>query len=494
MGHFSFGWPQGMDPAVASSLSGALPLPSAQGAAATTNGAGASYCLDTSMYASFLPAPAVAEAEAARRRQEEENAAIRLVHLLTQCVKAIQAGDYAAASGSLAEARSALATTVSTAFGIGRVMSHFAAALAQRLFPASPSHLRGATSPAEHAGELYRQFYEAGPYLKFAHFTANQAILEAFEGCDHLHIIDLAIMQGVQWPALIKTLSLRPDKPLSLRITGVGPAPATDGPRNELEEIGVRLAEFARSVEVPFSYRVVTADTLDALQPWMFQLVPGEALAVNCICQLHRLLVDPDAASTSMPSPIDAVLGWVAAMQPRVFTIVEQEADHNKPSLAERFDNALFYYGAVFDSMEALSGNRRAGGLGAEAYLQREIFDIVCDEGSARVERHEPLSLWCARLWRAGLTNVPLGPSAAEQAAALLGGASGAGYRVAEIAGCLTLAWHDYALFTASVWRAVPTSTAATFTGIVDERNGKNSSSESSGYQLQAAAGGMVMQ
>ena len=44
----------------------------------------------------------------------------------------------------------------------------------------------------------------------------------------------------------------------------------------------------------------------------------GEALAVNSICQLHRLLVDPDAASTSLPSPIDAVLGWVAAMQLRI--------------------------------------------------------------------------------------------------------------------------------------------------------------------------------
>ncbi|CAM0947049.1 unnamed protein product [Alopecurus aequalis] len=439
MGHFSFGWPQGM----------------------------------------------ASEAVTERRRQEEENAAIRLVHLLTQCVKAIQAGDYAAASGNLAEARSALATTVSTAFGIGRVMSHFAAALAQRLFPASPSHLPGATSPAEHAGELYRQFYEAGPYLKFAHFTANQAILEAFEGCDRLHIIDLAIMQGVQWPALIKALSLRPGRPLSLRITGVGP----DGSRNELHELGVRLAEFARSVEVPFSYRVVTANTLDALQPWMFQLVPGEALAVNCICQLHRLLVDPDAASTSLPSPIEAVLGWVAAMQPRVFTVVEQEADHNKPALVERFSNALFYYAAVFDSMEALSADNCAGavtgGLGAEAYLQREIFDIVCGEGSARAERHEPLGLWCARLWRAGLTHVPLGPSATEQAAALLEVFSGARYRVAEIAGCLTLLWHNNPLFTASVWRAAPASDAAA-TGLVDERNGK-----SSGYQLQAVSGGM---
>ena len=279
----------------------------AQGQGAT----GASYCLDpSSMYLPQLPS--VAQAKALRRRQEEESNAIRLINFLFTCVKAIQAGDYAAASANLADARSALATTVPTAHGIGRVASHFAAALTQRLFPSSPGHSVGAaSSAAEHTGELYRQFYEAGPYLKFAHFTANHAILDAFEGCDRLHIIDLGITQGVQWPTLIKTISLRPGAPPSLRITAVGS-------RDELHEVGARLAEFARVVNVPFSFHVVPGDTLDTLQPWMFQITPGEALAVNSICQLHRLLVDPDSASTSLPSPIDAVLGWVAAMQPKV--------------------------------------------------------------------------------------------------------------------------------------------------------------------------------
>ncbi|KAM0851504.1 hypothetical protein ACQ4PT_052380 [Festuca glaucescens] len=336
-----------------------------------------------------------ATAEVARKRQEEENAAIRLVHLLISCANAIQAGDYAAATGNLAAARTALATTVSTAAGIGRVLSHFAAALAQRLIPAFPTQhgaAPNAASSAAHAGELYRQFYEAGPYLKFAHFTANQAILEAFEGCDRVHVIDLAIMQGVQWPALIEAFSLRPGGPPAVRITGVGAPPAADGARDELHEVGVRLAELARALNVPFSFHVVTADSLDALQQWMFRIVPGEALAVNSVCQLHRLLVDPDAAPNSwglhLPSPIDAVLGWVAAMQPRVFTVVEQEADHNKPSLVERFINALFYYAAVLDSMEALSAQRLSrtgrattGDLGAEAYLQREIFNIVEQRG-----------------------------------------------------------------------------------------------------------------
>ncbi|KAM0851503.1 hypothetical protein ACQ4PT_052379 [Festuca glaucescens] len=480
-----------MDPAVASALSGSLPLPSAHGAATMTNGAGASMCTPV-LPAVPLP-PTFAEAEAARKRQEQENDAIRLVHLLVTCAKAIQAGDYAAAFGNLAEAHSALTTKVSAASGIGRVVSHFAVVLAHRLCPASPTQSCGvldAASSAGHAAELYRQFYDAGPYLKFAHFMANQAILQAFDGCDRVHIIDLAIMQGVQWPALISTLSLRPGGPPAVRLTGVGPPPAEDGSCNELHEVGVRLAEFARAFNVPFSFRAVTGHTLDALQPWMFQIIPGEALAVNSIYQLHRLLVDPDAASTSLPSPIDAVLGWVAAMQPRVFAVVEQEADHNKPSLVERFTNALFYYAAVIDSMEAMSPHRRS--LGAEAYLQREIFDIVCGEGSGRVERHEPLHLWHARLLRAGLTQLPLGPRETWQALALLREFSGAGYGVMESAGCLTLMWHDQPLFTASVWSGAPTNTVAA--GMLLERADIKKSSSESSDQQQVAAGGIAMQ
>ncbi|KAM0865613.1 hypothetical protein ACQ4PT_043161 [Festuca glaucescens] len=481
-----------MDPAVASALSGSLPLPSAHGAATMTNGAGASMCTAVVLPAVSLP-PTFAAAEAARKRQEQENNAIRLVHLLVTCAKAIQAGDYGAAFSNLSEAHTALTTKVSAASGIGRVVSHFALALAHRLCPASPTQSGGvldAATSAGHASELYRQFYDAGPYLKFAHFMANQAILQAFDGCDRVHIIDLAIMQGVQWPALIRTLSLRPGGPPAIRLTGVGPPPAEDGSCNELHEVGVRLAEFARACNVPFSFRAVTGHTLDALQPWMFQIIPGEALAVNSIYQLHRLLVDPDAASTSLPSPIDAVLSWVAAMQPRVFAVVEQEADHNKPSLVERFTNALFYYAAVIDSMEARSPHHRS--LGAEAYLQREIFDIVCGEGSDRVERHEPLRLWHARLLRAGLAQLPVGPRETWQALALLREFSGSWYGVMETAGCLTLMWHDQPLFTASVWSGAPTNTVAAGM-LLEPADIKKSSSDNSDQQ-QVAAGGISMQ
>ncbi|KAJ1284535.1 hypothetical protein BS78_03G211400 [Paspalum vaginatum] len=391
--------------------------------------------------------PDLAAALAAMRREEEEAAGIRLVHLLMSCAGAVEAGDHAAACAHLADAHAALAA-VSPASGIGRVAVHFTAALSRRLFP--PPTPAPAAADDDDRAFLYHRFYEAGPYLKFAHFTANQAILEAVQGCSRVHIVDFSLMQGLQWPALIQALALRPGGPPALRLTGIGP-PSPPG-RDDLRDVGVRLADLARSVRVHFSFRGVAANRLDEVRPWMLQLAPGEAVAVNSVLQLHRLLLPGDGDADADPSPIDAVLGCVASMRPKVFTVVEQEADHNKPGFLDRFTEALFYYSAVFDSLDAASAG--AGDAAAEAYLEREICDIVCAEGAGRRERHEPLRRWRHRLRRAGMAAVPLGAGALRQARMLVGLFSGEGHCVEEAEGCLTLGWHGRPLFSASAWRA----------------------------------------
>ncbi|KAJ0977824.1 hypothetical protein J5N97_013298 [Dioscorea zingiberensis] len=387
----------------------------------------------------------------AARMEEEEDSGIRLVHLLMSSADAIQRGDVALA-GSLIDEMRLLLTRVNTGFGIGKVAGYFVDALTRRLFSAS-SAAAASGSPAEYE-ILYHHFYEASPYLKFAHFTANQAILEAFEGHDRVHVIDFSLMHGLQWPALIQALALRPGGPPALRLTGIGP-PSPDG-RDSLREIGLRLAELARSVRVRFAFRGVAANRLDDVRPWMLQVAPGEAVAVNSVMQLHRLLSDPDSPG---PAPIDSVLAWIRGLRPKIITVVEQEADHNKPGFLDRFTEALFYYSTVFDSLEAgrasCSGAQQQQSTAvAEVYLQREIRDIVCCEGPDRAERHEPLMRWRARMIRAGLRPVHLGSNAFKQARMLLTLFSGEGYCVEEVDGCLTLGWHSRPLIAASAWRA----------------------------------------
>lgn len=376
----------------------------------------------------------------------EEDSGIRLVHMLMTCAESVQRGELTLA-GSLIEDMQALLTRVNTTCGIGKVAGYFIDALSRRIFSFGSGGSHASVSAYENE-VLYHHFYEACPYLKFAHFTANQAILEAFDGQDCVHVIDFNLMHGLQWPALIQALALRHGGPPLLRLTGIGP-PSPDG-RDSLREIGLRLAELARSVNVRFAFRGVAASRLEDVKPWMLQVNPKEAVAINSVMQLHRLL----GSDPTRNSPIEMVLGWIRSLNPKIMTVVEQEANHDQPLFLNRFTEALYYYSTMFDSLEACTLQPEKAF--AEMYIQREICNVVCSEGSARVERHEPLAKWSTRLLQAGFRPLHLGSNAFKQASMLLTLFSAEGYCVEEKDGCLTLGWHSRPLISASAWQAGP--------------------------------------
>ncbi|KAL8234917.1 hypothetical protein R6Q59_021017 [Mikania micrantha] len=383
----------------------------------------------------------------------EEDVSIRLVHVLMTCAEAVQRGDLSLAS-LLIDDLQALLGRVNSGCGIGKVGSFFVDALSRRVVNAPQNGVvQVELSPYENE-ILYHHYYEACPYLKFAHFTANQAILEAFDGQDCVHVIDFNLMQGLQWPALIQALALRPGGPPLLRLTGIGP-PSHDG-RDSLREIGLKLAELAHSVNVRFAFRGVAASRLDDVKPWMLQVSPKEAVAVNSIMQLHKLL-GPDGAHEP---PIDLVLDWIQELNPRILMVVEQESNHNQPEFLDRFTESLYYYSTMFDSLEACIAQPEK--TLAELYIQREICNVVCCEGPARVERHEPLVRWKERLTSAGFAPLHLGSNAFKQARMLLTLFSAEGYSVEETEGCLTLGWHSRPLIAASAWQAIPKPSPAT--------------------------------
>nr|GEW66169.1 hypothetical protein [Tanacetum cinerariifolium] len=364
----------------------------------------------------------------------EEDVSIRLVHVLMTCAEAVQRGNMSLA-GLLIDDLQGLLGRVNSGCGIGKVGSFFVDALSRRVVHAPQNGVVQVELSAYENEILYHHYYEACPYLKFAHFTANQAILEAFDGHDCVHVIDFNLMQGLQWPALIQALALRPGGPPLLRLTGIGP-PSPDG-RDSLREIGLKLAELARSVNVRFAFRGVAATHLDDVKPWMLQVSPKEAVAVNSIMQLHKLL----GPNGPHGHPIELVLDWIHDLNPKILMVVEQESYHNQPEFLDRFTEALYYYSTMFDSLDACTAQPVK--TLAELYIQREICNVVCCEGSARVERHEPLVRWRDRLTSAGFRPLHLGSNAFKQARMLLTLFSAEGYSVEENEGCLTLGWHS---------------------------------------------------
>ncbi|XP_012846067.1 PREDICTED: DELLA protein GAI1 [Erythranthe guttata] len=374
---------------------------------------------------------------------------VRLVHTLLACAEAVQQENF-----KLAEAlvKNIGFLAVSQPGAMRKVATYFAEALARRIYRLYP------TNPQDSAFTdlLQMHFYETCPYLKFAHFTANQAILEAFEGKSRVHVIDFSMKQGMQWPALLQALALRPGGPPSFRLTGIGPPSHDD--TDHLQEVGWRLAQLAETINVEFEYRGFVANSLADLNASMFDVREGETVAVNSIFDLHQLMARPGA--------VEKVLQVVRELKPEILTVVEQEANHNGAVFLDRFTESLHYYSTLFDSLESCGGGGGGSAAAAEeavsvqdkvmteVYLGRQICNVVACEGVDRVERHETLAQWRTRFDSAGFVPVHLGSNAYKQASMLLAlFAGGDGYMVEENGGCLMLGWHTRPLIATSAWK-----------------------------------------
>ena len=370
---------------------------------------------------------------------------IRLVHTLMACAEAVHQNNLPIAE-ALVKQIGFLA--VSQVGAMRKVATYFAEALARRIYGLYPEN------PIHHSlsDMLQIHFYETCPYLKFAHFTANQAILEAFQGKNRVHVIDFSMNQGMQWPALMQALALRPGGPPAFRLTGIGP-PAPDN-SDHLQEVGWKLAQLAETIHVEFEYRGFVANSLADLDASMLELRSSEteSVAVNSVFELHKLLARPGA--------VEKVLSVVRQIRPEIVTVVEQEANHNGPGFLDRFTESLHYYSTMFDSLEGSVNSQDK--LMSEVYLGKQICNVVACEGVDRVERHETLGQWRARFSSAGFAPVHLGSNAFKQASMLLAlFAGGDGYRVEENNGCLMLGWHTRPLIATSAWQLATKSVAA---------------------------------
>ncbi|XP_076920941.1 DELLA protein GAI-like [Bidens hawaiensis] len=371
---------------------------------------------------------------------DSQEAGIRLVHTLMACAEAVQQNEMKLADALLKHVGMLVASQTGA---MAKVATYFAGALAQRIYNIYPQ------DGLETSWEILQMhFYESCPYLKFAHFTANQAILEAFGGATRVHVVDFSLNQGMQWPALMQALALRNGGPPAFRLTGIGP-PQPDN-TDALQQVGWKLAQLAETIGVEFEFRGFVANSLADIDSGMLDIrsAEEEVMAVNSVFELHRLLARPGA--------IEKVLNSIKEMKPKIVTVVEQESNHNGAVFLDRFNEALHYYSTMFDSLEssAMSQPSSQDLVMSEVYLGRQICNVVACEGTDRVERHETLTQWRTRFNSAGFDPVHIGSNAFKQASMLLAlFAGGDGYRVEENDGCLMLGWHTRPLIATSAWQ-----------------------------------------
>ncbi|KAD6453014.1 hypothetical protein E3N88_07719 [Mikania micrantha] len=244
------------------------------------------------------------------------------------------------------------------------------------------------------ARKLILKFQEVSPWTTFGHVASNGAILEAFDGESKLHIIDISNTLCTQWPTLLEALATRSDETPSLKLTVVVTASMV---RSVMKEITQRMEKFARLMGVPFAFNVINGSnrSLGKLTKEELGVQDDEAIAVNCIGALRRVEVEERGD----------VIRLFRALNPRVVTIVEEEADFtsSRSDFVTCFEECLRYYTLYFEMLEESFTPTSNERLMLERECSRSIVRVLsCDDklnmGVGDCERREKGYQWCERL------------------------------------------------------------------------------------------------
>ncbi|TMW93050.1 hypothetical protein EJD97_012253 [Solanum chilense] len=382
---------------------------------------------------------------------------LKLVHLLMAAAEALTGVNKSRELARVILVRLKELASPNGATNMERLAAYFTDAL-QALMEGSASgtlHTKHMFSPNykdEHRhGDVLAAFQllqDMSPFVKFGHFTANQAIFESVTHDRRVHIVDYDIMEGIQWASLMQALVSRKDGPPTphLRITALSRSGSGRRSFGTVQETGRRLTAFAASIGQPFSFHHCRLDSDEIFKPTNVKLVRGEALIINCMLHLPHFSY---RASDSVAS----FLSGSKTLNPRLVTLVEEELRPigDEEGFVGRFMDTLHHYSALYDSLEAgFPLQSRARALVERVFLGPRITGSLARIYRARGE--EERCSWGE--WLSGVGFCESNISFANHCQAkLLLGLFNDGYRMEEIGtNKLVLGWKSRRLLSASIW------------------------------------------
>ncbi|KAK7349681.1 hypothetical protein VNO77_07245 [Canavalia gladiata] len=284
----------------------------------------------------------------------------------------------------------------------------------------------------------YKSFSEISPVLQFANFTCNQALIEAVERFDRIHIIDFDIGFGVQWSSFMQELALRSSGVPSLKVTAVVSPSTCD--EVELNFTRENLNQYAKDVNMSFELNVLSIESLNSPSSALLgQFFENEAIGVNM----------PVSCFTNYPSLLPSVLHFVKQLRPKVVVSLDRNCDQIDVPLPTNVVHVLQCYSALLESLDAVNVNLDVLQKIERHFIQPAIKKIILGHHHSQ----EKLPPWRNLFLQSGFSPFTFSNFTEAQAECLVQRAPVRGFHVERKPSSLVLCWQRKELISVSTWR-----------------------------------------
>ncbi|CAN1250631.1 DELLA protein RGL2 [Linum perenne] len=329
---------------------------------------------------------------------EEVNKKVTLLQLLLNAAEEVGRCNYDQAI-SLLELCNSLSSRTGNL--TQRLVYCYSQALCQRVCNKSGKHISSLVQSSEKLVKLNIEIeeavtcpspivgimYEKIPFYQIGQLAGVQAIMDCVEKAKRIHIVDLRIRNGMQWAALMQALaSSRKRGNLEiLKITAI----VTSTSENLINETGERLAKLAKSMNIPFAFRIVAVPNMLKIDQEQLEVdPPRESVVIYSEYALHGLL--------QKPMQLEAFMVVIRNIHPVIMVVIETEANLNSLNFAHRFVEVLFLYGAYFDCVDTCLNTNDDGKekmVVEWTFLRNQVNDMLVKEKS-EMTRNVTVDVW----------------------------------------------------------------------------------------------------
>ncbi|BFG21680.1 hypothetical protein CerSpe_079540 [Prunus speciosa] len=381
--------------------------------------------------------PAEGTKEMMNQNQNQQQLQQAATDQLFNAAELIETGNPALAQGILARLNHQL-SPIGKPFQ--RAAFYFKEALQLLLHINTSSNSSNALSPFSLIFKIgaYKSFSEISPVLQFANFTCNQAILEAVEGFNRVHVIDFDIGYGGQWASFMQEVALRNCGAPSFKITAF--ISSTTHDEFEIGFTRENLKHFASELNLSFELELVSLEALNS-GSWGLPLhvSEGVAVAVNL----------PIGSFSNNPLSLTMALRFVKQLSPKIVVSLDRGSDRTDVPFAHQIIQALHCYSGLLESLDAVNVNPDALQK-IERYLLQPGIEKIVTGRHLSPKRTPP---WRTLFSSSGFSPLTFSNFTESQAECLVQRTPVGGFHIEKRQSSLVLCWQRKDLISVSVWR-----------------------------------------